>query len=324
MENLHEWNGILVGNGASRTVWDKFKYQSLYETAQTPNIEHYLTLDDKRIFDQLGTENFEQVLAALATSEIVCEALGLDQTAIVERYSSIQQALFEAVHFVHVPWQPENVDIYARIGEALLPYNYVYSTNYDLIIYWAIMVDGGRGFKDYFFSYDNEFDLANTELWGKSTKVLYLHGGIHLARLPLGGTVKRTAGSYTNILDSLETPRIDGAIPLFITEGTSGNKLGSIYRSDYLSFAYQQFAQHSGPAVVFGSSLDANDEHLVTAISRWSGDPIAISIHPSMPERQIVEFKANLQRRLPKAELLYFDHTSHPLGSDDLRVSAPD
>jgi hypothetical protein len=322
LEERHAWSGILIGNGASRTVWEKFRYESLYQTAKTSNIEHQLSLEDRQIFEQLGTENFEQILGALAISEFVCDALHMDPTIIAERYGSIKAALFEAVHFVHVPWQSEDEDIYTYIRNALLPYEFVYSTNYDLIIYWAIMSQGGDGFKDYFFDVDGRFDLADTEIWGKFTKVLYLHGGIHLARLPLGGTLKCRAGAFTNLLDSMEIPRHDEAIPLFITEGTSRDKLGSIYRSDYLSFAYQQFAQHSGPLVVFGSSLDVNhDDHLVKAMSRWFGHPIAISVYPNTPERDIIVFKADLQRRLPDARLYFFDSTTAPLGSSDLRVA---
>lgn len=40
-----DWKGILVGNGASRAVCDKFKYDSLYDTAVSNNVEHPLTLE---------------------------------------------------------------------------------------------------------------------------------------------------------------------------------------------------------------------------------------------------------------------------------------
>lgn len=317
LDRPHGWSGLLLGNGASRVIWDDFKYQSLYDTAVSGGIQHRLTEADQEIFREMDTTNFEQVLAGLATSRIVCRALEIDSELIDERYRSIQRALFEAVSSVHVPWAADTAETYAKVREAILPYEYVYSTNYDLIVYWAMMAEAGRGFKDYFWG--DTFDLSNTEVWGKVTKVLYLHGGIHLVRLPSGRTYKRVAGQFTNLLESLAHPSIDGGTPLFITEGTSKDKLNSIYRSDYLSFAYQQFAKHDGPLVVFGQGLTEADQHLVDAMSRWGNRQIAVSVYPR-DDHDIVEQKARLRRRLPKADLLFFDSTTHPLGAHSLRV----
>ncbi len=317
LEAAHGWSGILVGNGASRAVWDDFKYQSLYQTATSGGVEHPLTEADRHIFQEMATINFEQVLAGLATARIVCDALGIDSALIRERYTSIQRALFEAVSSVHVPWSTETAGTYAIIRRALLPYEYVYSTNYDLISYWAVMAEGGAGFKDYFW--EEVFDITDTEIWGKVTKILYLHGGIHLARLPSGSTIKRRAREFQNLLQSLGIEGVDGAIPLFITEGQPKDKLSSIYRSDYLSFAFQRFTKHEGPLVVFGQSLGDADQHLVSAMKSWGSRRIAVSIFPT-DDHEIVEFKAKLKRRLPDADLLFFDSTTHPLGSPDLRI----
>jgi hypothetical protein len=110
---------------------------------------------------------------------------------------------------------------------------------------------------------------------------------------------------------------------LFITEGKSTDKLNSIYRSDYLSFAYQQFTQHAGPLLVFGQSLGESDDHLVNAIRRWGKRRIGVSIYPSTPQ-DIIAYKAELQRSLPEADLLFFDSTTHPLGLRALRLAEDD
>ena len=91
---------------------------------------------------------------------------------------------------------------------------------------------------DYFWGEGQEFDVTDTETSGTATKVLYLHGGLHLYRLPSGATIKRKAEAGLSLLDLFGVPFTEGAIPLFITEGTSQDKLASIHRSDYLSFAY--------------------------------------------------------------------------------------
>jgi hypothetical protein len=65
------WSGILVGNGASRAVWDKFGYSSLIQKAQSNEIAHPLTTNDMLVFTGLGTQNFERVLAALSTTVLL-------------------------------------------------------------------------------------------------------------------------------------------------------------------------------------------------------------------------------------------------------------
>ena len=171
----------------------------------------------------------------------------------------------------------------------------------------------------YFFT--EEFDLADTEIWGGPvTKVLYLHGGIHLAkRQPSGATVKRRATMGMNLLTSLDDISDEDLVPLVVTEGKARDKLSSIHRSDYLSFAYQQLAQHKGPFVVFGSRLGDEDQHLVNAISRWEEAQIGVSIYPT-DSAEILAYKADLHKRLPRAELLFFDSTTHPLGVTALRI----
>ncbi len=114
----------------------------------------------------------------------------------------------------------------------------------------------------------------------------------------------------------------DDYTPLFITEGTAQNKLASIHHSDYLSFAYREFEQHDGPLVVFGQALGDSDKHLVEAIDGWGKRPIAIGMLPSDSE-SIRKRKLALHQQLPKAELLFFNATTHPLGSPNLKVARP-
>lgn len=256
-----EFTGILVGNGASLAVWERFAYVSLYDVARNDNEHHRLTAPDVALFDTLDTRNFEYVLAGLATARRVNEALAIEAPAIPERYASIQQALVEAVRSTHVPWARVPGTVLEAIREELLNYRFVYSTNYDLLIYWAIMYENRGGFKDFFWG--SYFDPANTELWGKATTALYLHGGLHLYRTLRGRTLKRAATEHLNLLDLFGTEPEPGATPLFISEGSAEDKLESIHRSDYLAFAYTQLAHHEGPLCVFGHSLGEVDQHII-------------------------------------------------------------
>jgi hypothetical protein len=310
------WNGILIGNGASRAVWHNFAYGSLLEKAKSHEIAHPLAAADLQVFSGLETENFERVLAALATAVLVNKSYGANTEFLTAKYNAVRNALVEAVHAVHVPWALVSEDIRIGIRTELLKYRFVYSTNYDLLVYWAIMEGGAEGFKDYFWN-AGMFSLSNTEVWGKPTTVLYLHGGLHLTKLVTGQTMKRTAG-LMNLLDSFGTDP-EGATPLFISEGSSDDKRRSIYNSDYLAFAYNEFSHHEGPLVIFGHSLGTGDGHLISAIRQQSTKRIAISIMPG-EEHQIVEAKAHYIHYLPEFELFFFDAGTHPLGSPTLHI----
>jgi hypothetical protein len=319
------WSGILVGNGASRVVADTFAYASLYQTASSNNVSHPLEAHEIGIFDALQTRNFEQVLSALATTKLVNTAFALPVDSLAQSYDRIRVSLVEAIRSIHIPHAAVPAEILTEMRAALLKYDFVYSTNYDLLLYWAIML--GRGeFRDYFFS-GNIFDISNTEVWQKSTKMLFLHGGLHLYRTRIGQTYKRTAGQWGNLLDDFGTPipDQDGAVPLFITEGNSSDKLRSIYTSDYLSFAYTQFSRHSGPLVIFGHSLDEQfDQHLISAIRGSTNRVLGVGLHPySAGTKTIAQIKALWFSKFHNFDLHFFDSSTHPLGSATLHVAHP-
>lgn len=316
----HQWTGLLVGNGASRAVWEPFKYTSLYSEACSEDVAHPLRDDDIAIFHALGTENFERVLAGLVTTGVVCRAAGQDAGFVEEHYESIRRSLIEAVSAVHIPWKRVAPQMLRQIATALRAYRFVYSTNYDLLIYWAIMADQGKDFKDYLWG--GRFQPSNTDVWDeKATRVLYLHGALHLYQGPGGHSFKRVSGQFTNLLDLFKLPPTGDAAPLFITEGSADDKLQSIYGSDYLSFVFRQFERHEGPLVVFGHSLSDSDRHLVHAMNEWGNRPIAISLVAGDPV-DIVRRKHELHERLPRAQLIFFDAATHPLGLPSLKIAS--
>jgi hypothetical protein len=313
---FEEKGSILIGNGASQAIWGGFGYRSLYDRAES--VAHPLSSKDTEIFNSLRTENFEFVLGALSTAITIAKILDQDETFIRARYENIRRALVEAVHSVHVPPDKIPPEILLQIRMAIRDFRFVFSTNYDLLLYWAIMTDT-TGIKDYFWGGNQEFDLTNTQTPDSATKILYLHGGLHLYRRSSGATIKRKAEDNKNLLDLFGDPFPDGATPLFVTEGTSKDKLISISRSDYLHFAYSRFSQNHGPMVVFGHSLSETDSHLVDAMKKWGSVDVAISLRLDDPLK-IVERKAKLRNLLPNVRMVFFDAETHPLGKGELRV----
>jgi hypothetical protein len=326
---LHSWENIeqhfrrseiLIGNGASCAVWDKFRYSSLYQQALS-NSNHPLSDSDIQLFtDWDANGNFEKVLANLLITKKTNTILGEPNNSIIqqiirERYNNVRNALVEAVQKVHVEWSDVSPNIFNSIQEALSKYSCVYSTNYDLLIYWSIM-SNKTPFRDYFWNGQQRFDITDIEIRGNPTRVLYLHGALHLYRQE-GRTRKLGNSSDGNILNQFESlwDIENDVTPVFIAEGSSREKLESIYKSDYLSFAYSEFQKHKDSLVVFGHSLGESDQHLINAMKTANINKIAISM------RQLDEVLiAKLHRDFPYSELFFFNAQSHPLGDPSLKV----
>ena len=330
-ESLENWNdvkkdihftGILVGNGASRNIWQGFAYDSLYDIATSVNQGNpRLNKKDQALFDSQGTRNFEMILVSLATARRVLKALGLSHKKIDERYNSIQKALVAAVKSRHIPWIKVPDDVFVKIKKALRMYRYVYSTNYDLLAYWAIMLEDGENFKDYFWS--DTFDLSNTEIWDDNvTRVVYLHGGLHLCKGPHREIIKR-ANKGKNLLYLVGSPYKGKEVsPLFVAEGIAKDKLRTIHGSDYLAFAYSQLKAQDGPLCIFGHSLCDADKHIAEAVKGSSVREIAISIKPTISKAKVISRKAHFIGLFPKPKILrFFNSCTHPLGAPELRVT---
>jgi hypothetical protein len=333
--------GLLVGNGASIAMWKRFGYHSLYEIACDPKRQLHLDACDQKLFEKMDTKNFEAILSALITAGNVWKVFEKPNEAIDDlrgSYKRIRASLVQAVKEIHTPYESITDKLRSRLRGVLAEHDYVFSTNYDLLIYW-IMMDDQKRFKDFLWTGGRDtgkvrFDIADTAVWRepKCTKVLFLHGALHLFR-DVYGTFKKVGGDQGSILSQFDV-RGD-AIPLFISEGTWQDKKSAISRNDYLSFAFERFATHHGSLVVFGQSLsDAFDKHLIEAMVRWQRYDqkrlqgrahrrvIAISMHPTTDEHQIIAEKSRLKKALAAYEVHFFDSTTHPLGDPSLQLDA--
>lgn len=315
-----KWSGILLGNGASRAVWDEFKYPSLYEMAASGSISNPLTTSEQKIFTSLQTTNFESVLSELQSAIRVCSVLDMETEDLEFCYKVVKDALIEAVRLVHISRDKVPKETLQQISTELRRYQTVYVTNYDLLVYWSIMSKDASRFCDFFWADGGcAFDLSNTEVWESKTRLLYLHGALHLYRTRDGRVRKMLGRPGNGILDRLSSEIDKGNIPLFVSEGTAEDKIGSIRRSDYLTFAYKSFLQHRRPLVVFGHSLSPSDKHLVDAIKMWGSQKLAISMMPDTSDG-IISRKHGIHSMLPAARITFFDARTHPLGAASLRV----
>jgi hypothetical protein len=306
--------GLLLGNGASRAVWRNFAYDSLFERAQKVRNKP-LGLSDQALFKSMGTENFEQVLGALNTTVRVNAALAISSSAPLNRYYAIKEALIHAMRSVHIPWKLLPQASLQSINQALRQYTTVYSTNYDLLAHWAVQ-QAPEGFAE-LFDVENAFDATRAQASG--TRLLHLHGGLHLIK-QADGTTRQRVASGSALLDGFAINQ-PGEVPLFVNEGSHDDKRRAIRNSDYLNWCHTQLANHQGPLCLFGHNLGQQDRHIPQTIAQAGVSHLAISIFP-LSDAWVISQKHAFTRLFAEqhANLCFFDATSHPLGSPALNV----
>lgn len=325
---LEDWNalrttasfsGLLVGNGASRAVWDDFGYDSLFENARTVE-EKPLSQSELSVFDAMQTRSFEQVLSALKITSRVNKALAVSSAAPRNRYYAIKEALINTVHAVHIPWRLVVPATLATISQELSRYQTVFTTNYDLLNYWAIQQQP-EAITDLFQGAEPCFELSSTAT--DKTRLLYLHGGLHLVRNQ-NGTARKLMSTEGTLLGSFainNTIKTLDDVPLFVNEGPSADKLKTIRSSDYLSFCYEQLLGHAEGLCVFGHALGEQDNHIAQALRQAKPKVLAISINPRSKA-----FIQHQKRHYAKVfegtgcELRFFDSKTHALGGSKLAV----
>jgi hypothetical protein len=316
IESECEWKALLLGNGLSSRVWESFKYPFLYDKAGRGDVPGTLTREDRNLFEALDTPNFERVLADVAAAIRVAEALGYDAEPFYNRYRSIQLALGSAMRAVHVNRDGVPLPVRQAIGKVLQEHEFIFSTSYDLIVYWGMGAVDFDGLCDCFWGEAFSFDPEEPDPPAHLSPVYFLHGALHLVVMGSGQTRKLTRNLYS-ILDQFGNP-VDGdrqARPLLVTEGSAQHKVQAIEGNDYLAHALGKLGECYLPLVVFGSSLAEQDQHLVEAINREPDRGVAVSIHSEgKRSREIRAEKANLRGILDAKPLLFFDADTHPLG----------
>lgn len=313
------WPTLLVGNGASINLSAGFSYPSLYRAAD-------LSSAARELFAEFDTTNFELVLQLLGDAGRVGAALGSPRNSlrlIGAEYANIRDALFGAVHTTHIEHGAIPNETLLSIGEHLLGYRRVFTTNYDLTAYWALMSVGKIGRVTDFFSRRGEtdgpltFDNATATRLGRRTQLLYLHGGLHLWHDEYTGiTGKWQHHDGAGLLDLADRYRQHPhRQPLLVSEDTTTDKLRAIRRSDYLSFALRQLALEHHDLVIFGHSLNPTDRHIAEAINTGPARRIAISLHTTSNQRRLDRRMAELCDLFDERhQVLFFPAGSHPLG----------
>ncbi|CAN5467125.1 DUF4917 family protein [soil metagenome] len=325
---------ILLGNGFSIACFPKiFPYSSLFEEAK-PNLPAELI----SVFETLKTTDFEAAIRALQSSAAIAPIYGGDSAKMLIHADLLKDALVNAVASRH-PSKPADISPakYAACRKFLShflggPKGCVYTTNYDLLLYWAAMqteVDDVRlNHNDGFGKDENDYDAGYVMWHGESKafeqRVHYLHGALHL--FDAGYQLQKYTWINTGV--PLVTQARDALardeFPLFVAEANSDQKLNRIQHSAYLHHSYKSYVGvlRSGKNTalfVLGHSLDANDDHIFERIGKSQLAELYVSLHGDVLE----PFNLEIIRRAERLKSLRGAANPLHVGYFDAATAAP-
>jgi hypothetical protein len=277
---------LLLGNGFSRALRDDiFCYNRLLEQADFADLSPAGRLS----FERLGTADFEVVMRALRVASMLVALYVPDNPDLAARISrdadGLREVLVATIAHNH-PDRPDDIvpEAYSHCRRFLANFNAVYTLNYDLLFYWAIMqveLEPRLNFDDGFrMPEGGEAEYVTWEVEKAGTQsVFYLHGGLHI--IDAGTEIRKLTWANTGValIDQIREALLSDRYPLFVAEGDSAQKLARIKHSSILSHAYQSFSQISGALFVYGHSMSQNDEHIVRLIERNQGSQLFVGLH---------------------------------------------
>lgn len=285
---------LLLGNGFSMAYDSNiFSYNALHD---------FITnLDDPDLTTVLGvieTKNFEIIMQQLDNFSAIIDAFGGD-SALKEKVdaasSRLKSSLLNAVkslHPEHVFMVPEEQSVACSnfLNIFLESGGHIFSTNYDLLLYWILLrnqiinhVDGfGRELENPDEVVKGEDEQWSELIWGKyknTQNVYYVHGA-----LPFFDTgidiVKEEYNGTNYLLENISERMNSGEYPVFVTAGNGKEKLTHIMHNHYLSWCYDNLCNIEGSIVTYGFNFGPYDEHIIEAINRAAKE--GKNIHPKL------------------------------------------
>jgi hypothetical protein len=276
---------LLLGNGFSM-AYDSgiFSYNALSTFIDKTDNDLL-----KKLFSTINTKNFELIMQQLDNFIEIAKVFSTDKELVKkirEANATLKDSLIDAVkelHPEHVFSVPEEKSqaCFKFLNEYLSNKGKIFSTNYDLLLYWVLMRNGSKiandGFgRDLETELDDEHyiekeDMEFSELrWGKNKEgqsIFYLHGA-----LPIFDTgievVKEEYDSQHFLLQKINERMEKKEYPIFVTAGSAKEKLNHIMHNKYLSFCYEQFSKIEGSLITFGFNFGEYDTHIIEAINK--------------------------------------------------------
>lgn len=316
----------LLGNGFSRACFDDiFSYGALFDRADFQGLSEHC----RATFGALETTDFEEVIRALKVASKLTSVYLPEEQEAAENMASdanqLREVLVNAIAGSHPDWPGEiEPESYAACKAFLANFERIYTLNYDLLLYWAFMqdeIEPDLRCDDGFRHPDSgEEDYVTWEVdQSYDQKIYYLHGALHL--FDSGTQLQKYTWSRTGVrlIDQVRSALEESKFPLFVSEGTSEEKLARIKHHGYLHRGIASIGSISGSLIIHGMSLGANDDHIIRVLERGRISRVYVSLFGSPDEpynKAIIEKASSMsqhrykrairRRRRPGALDVYF------------------
>jgi hypothetical protein len=311
---------VLLGNGFSIACKpDIFAYGALFEQADFRDGRE-LT---RSAFDVLETRDFEEVMKALRDAAKLLRHLDPRHEAVaaelMQSVHELREILVGTIARQH-PDKPSDVPetSYRACRAFLAHFDHIYSFNYDLLLYWALMqselppkVSHDDGFRT------PEDGPATYVTWevehSDSQNVFYLHGALHI--FDAGSELQKFTWINTGLrlIDQIRDALERDLFPLIVSEGTSKGKKEKIMHSGYLSRGYRSLPKITGALFIYGHSLAENDEHILRLVQHSKVSELYIGVFgdpKTTANSRIVDRGLRLQAARKGRKVKFFDSTS--------------
>ncbi len=290
---------LLLGNGFSIAFSELFRYDSILKESSFNNSSmFYNTSDYEKVIEDL---NFKRDIYQQAYAEY-----GI--ASMFENWSDkLKWDLVNTIIQIQLRVKPNYRDMHNTFL-FLSNFSNIFTLNYDLLLYWVVNYGVGlyRQNKHEYYSIvsNNKFYLRDGfyhYTWNQDKyeqNVFYLHGGLHLFfdkndtyklannKEQKHSIIKQTQNRHVRRKES----------PLVIIEGNSNDKLRRINDNAYLKYCYQKLNQIKGVVLIYGHSLDYNDEHIFKTINANPNiNAVYISIFAPVTNEETIRQKAYYQ-----------------------------
>ena len=321
---------LLLGNGFSM-AYDAsiFSYNALSDFID--QTEDKLL---KKLFSIINTRNFESIMKQLDVFyELAVEFSSDKEFAedVIKARESLKTRLLDAIstlHPEHVFKIPETKSqkCAAFLREYLGSDGHVFSTNYDLLLYWVLMQnqESLANFEDGFGrnlieqeEFDPDYKPEYGELeWGNNSDVQcvhYVHGALHL--FDSGIAIRKEVYDGDYLLDNIKSRIEKKEYPIFVTAGDGKQKLEHILHNQYLDFCYKKLSSISGSLITFGFNFGAHDDHIIDAINKAAKQDIENklwSIYIGVYSENDINHVKRIHKKF-KCKVNFFDSKTVPL-----------
>ncbi|WP_223216093.1 DUF4917 family protein [Agrobacterium pusense] len=298
---------LLLGNGFSIACRaDIFHYGSLFDQADFSSAP-----ETESVFAALGTKDFESVIRTLeSAAKVLPEYVaddGVTSAKMLLHAATLKEILVQTIagNHPHIPSEIPEEKFWAcrRFLSHFLSGDRagcVFTLNYDLLLYWSLMHDNpGSGEemtleKNDGFGNDEDDADADYVVWqgetnAHSANVMFLHGALHLFDSGKDLLKYTWVRKGDPLIQQARAALASDKFPLFVAEGTSAQKKDKIRHNAYL---YQGLKQLTSNVVqgkhcwfVFGHSLAANDDHILTRMGRGRFKKLYVGLYGD-PEQE--------------------------------------